>query len=319
MSAQQFGYRTSALEAVAGIDLSGKTAIVTGASAGLGVETARALAAAGAEVILPVRSPEKGEKATADIRSSTGNDKVFLAELDLIDPDSVRAFTSAYLATEKPLSILINNAGIMATPLRRSKQGYESQFATNHLGHFLLTCLLAPALKAGTPSRVVCLSSTGHQITSVLFDDINFEKTEYDKWMAYGQAKSANALFAVELNRRLSPFGVEAFAVHPGGIMTELQREMPAEELRARGWVDEHGNVNELFKTVEQGASTSVWAATSPDLTGKGGVYCEDCSIAEIVEERGTYRGVMPHARDPEAAKRLWQVSEAMVGQKFDF
>ena len=237
----KFGHGTVATEVVEGIDLTGKTAIVTGAASGLGVETARALLKAGATLVLPVRSVERGQKIADELAADTGNANVSVAQMDLIDYPSVRRFAEDFLKTHNRLDLLINNAGIMACPLTRSVDGYESQFATNHLGHYLLTCLLAPALINAAPSRVVVLSSIGHRISSVRFDDINFETTDYEKWTAYGQAKSANALFALELNRRLAPKGVQAFSVHPGGIMTNLQRDMSDAEIKGMGWVDDDG------------------------------------------------------------------------------
>jgi NAD(P)-dependent dehydrogenase (short-subunit alcohol dehydrogenase family) len=250
----------------------------------------------------------------ADIRGSKVTGSVHVAEMDLSDFASVRRFAEGFRAEGKPLHLLINNAGIMACPLQRTPAGFESQFATNHLGHFLLTTLLMPALKAGAPSRVVSLTSTGHKLSPVEFDDISFEKRPYDKWKAYGQAKSANALFAVELDRRHRPSGVSAFSVHPGGIMTGLQKELPREEMSALGWLNEDGTPREGFKSTAQGAATSIWAATSRALDGKGGLYLEDCNVA-VLADASTPRhiGVMPHALDPAAAQRLWTVSEQML------
>ncbi len=319
--AREFGYRSSALDVVEGIDLKGKNAIVTGASSGLGVETARALAKAGASVTLPGRSPDKLKGAVDDIIASTGNKNVSAAEMDLGDLDSVRKFADAFVASGQPLHILINNAGIMATPHRTTAQGFESQFGTNHLGHFVLAGHLLPALEKGARdgyARVVALSSTGHRICSVDLDDPNFEKTPYDKWMAYGRAKSANALFALELDNRFKDKGIRAFSVHPGGIMTGLQRDMDPEEFKRLGWVDAEGNVNDRFKTVEQGAATATWCATAPELKGQGGFYCEDCAPAKPVDDMGkSMSGVLPHVRDPETAKALWTKSEEMVGERF--
>jgi NAD(P)-dependent dehydrogenase (short-subunit alcohol dehydrogenase family) len=231
--ASPFGAKTQVEEIIRGIRLAGKTAIVTGGASGLGVETVRALAAAGARVVMPVRSREAGEKVAAELRASTGNNAIEVADLDLGDFASVRAFADAFVKRGAPLHLLINNAGIMATPERRIMDGIESQFGTNHLGHMLLTCRLAPSLAKG--ARVVALSSIGHRRSPIKFDDPNFETTKYDKWEAYGQSKTANSLFAVELNRRLEPKGVNAYAVHPGGIMTNLQRDMPKEEIKAFG------------------------------------------------------------------------------------
>ncbi len=315
----KFGHGSTAMEVIAGSDLHGKNVMVTGASSGIGIETARALAAAGADVTLPVRNPEKGETVAAEIRATTSNKQVHVAELDLSDFASARHFAEAFIAAGKPLHLLINNAAIMACPLTRSAEGYEAQFATNHLGHFLLTGQLAPALKAGAPSRVVVLSSIGHRLSPIHFDDIHFAQRAYDKWLAYGQAKTANALFAVELNRRLSPAGVTANAVHPGGIMTGLQQHLSQEEMNAMGWFDQDGKPHPVFKTLAGGASTSIWAATAPELEGRGGLYLEDCNEGEPAVSEKRMSGYFPHAVDKEAAARLWKVSEAMVGEVFDF
>jgi len=310
-----FGHPSTALEVVADVDLAGKTAVVTGASSGIGVETARALASAGARVLMPVRNRDKGEAVAADIRSSTGNDEVVVLDMDLAVPASVRACAEVVLARDEPIHILINNAGIMACPLRRTPEGWESQFATNHFGHFLFTTLLMPALLRGAPARVVNLSSIAHRITGVDFDDPHFERREYDKWQAYGQAKTANVLFSVGLNARYADQGVTANAVHPGGIMTGLQKDLSREEMEAMGWFDDDGNVREGFKTVEGGASTAVWAATSPLLEGAGGLYLEDCNVAAPARPELPYRGIHPHAIDADAAERLWALSEEMAVQ----
>ncbi|HYD83449.1 MAG TPA: oxidoreductase, partial [Opitutus sp.] len=272
-----YGLRTEAREALGGRDLTGKVAIVTGGYSGIGLETTKTLAGAGAIVIVPARSAEKAQKALVGIAN------VEQAALDLADPGSIDAFAGGFLSRTKTLDILINNAAIMASPLMRDARCYEAQFATNHLGHFQLAARLWPALKAANDARVVALSSIGHRIAPPDLDDPNFERTEYNKWLAYGRAKSANALFAVGLDQRGAAHNVRAFAVHPGGIMTDLQRYMPEEEQRAMGWIDEAGNVNERFKTPSQGAATSVWCAANAQLDGKGGVYCEDCDIAAAV------------------------------------
>ena len=318
--ASPFDGKTQAEEVIAGVRLAGKTAIVTGAASGIGVETARALTAAGARVVMPVRSRDKGEAVAAEIRSSTGNVAVEVADMDLADFASVRAFADEFVRAGAPLYLLINNAGIMATPERRIMDGFESQFGTNHLGHMLLTCRLAPALLKGAPGRVVELSSIGHRRAPINFDDPNFQHHPYEKWEAYGQAKTANSLFAVGLNRRLEPRGVNAYAVHPGGIMTALQRDLSAAEIKAFGWVDDEGRVNDRFKTVSGGASTSVWCATSPMLAAGGGVYCEDCNIAAAVPaDDPSFAGVRPWAIDPDAAERLWTLSERLLGETFRF
>jgi NAD(P)-dependent dehydrogenase (short-subunit alcohol dehydrogenase family) len=314
----KFGMRSTAAEVIDGIDLHGKTAIVTGATSGLGIETARALAGAGAEVFIPARNLEKGETVADGIRAAVAGANIHVLELDLSDFASIRRFTDEFLALGKPIHILINNAAIMACPLARTPEGFESQFATNHLGHFLFTGRLASAL-AGGSARVVSLSSIGHRLSPVHFEDIHFEKRPYDKWLAYGQAKTANSLFAVELNNRIAPHGGTANAVHPGGIMTGLQQHLTTEEMTAMGWIDSEGKLNALFKTVEQGAATSVWAAVAPELAGHGGLYLEDCNQAEPAAPEKPYSGVHAHAIDPDAAARLWVESEAMVGERFSF
>jgi NAD(P)-dependent dehydrogenase (short-subunit alcohol dehydrogenase family) len=308
-----YGMRTEAREATGGRDLKGKVAIVTGGYSGLGLETTRALAEAGAIVIVPARTPEKAQQALVGINN------VEQASLDLADPRSIDAFAGGFLSRTKKLDILINNAAIMASPLMRDARGYEAQFATNHLGHFQLTARLWPALKEGGGARVVSLSSIGHRISPPDLEDPNFERTEYNKWVAYGRAKSANALFAVGLDRAGESHNVRSFAVHPGGIMTDLQRYMPEEEKRAMGWIDEHGNVDARFKTPSQGAATSVWCATNAQLDGQGGVYCEDCDIAAQVpaDDKG-FSGVRPWAIDPVLADKLWDLSEQMTGVRFD-
>lgn len=302
-----FGLRTSAADAVKGIDLSGKTAIVTGGYSGLGLETVRALAGARARVIVAARRPNAASEALAGVAG-----QIEIGELDLSDPASIDAFGRSF---EGPLHILINNAAIMANPLTRDSRGYESQFATNHLGHFQLVGRLWAALVAAKGARVVSLSSIGHRICGVSLDDPNFDKTPYDKWQSYGRAKSANALFAVGLDARGKAHDIRAFGVHPGGIMTNLQRFLPMEEQIAMGWVDEAGNVNKLFKTPEQGAATSVWCATSPKLDTIGGVYCEDCDVAKLWETGDApYGGVHGHAVDADIAEELWALSEKMTG-----
>jgi NAD(P)-dependent dehydrogenase (short-subunit alcohol dehydrogenase family) len=308
-----YGMRTEAREATGGRDLTGKVAIVTGGYSGLGLETTRALAEAGAIVVVPARTPEKAQKALVGIAN------VEQASLDLADPRSIDAFAGGFLSRTKKLDILINNAAIMAAPLTRDARGYEAQFATNHLGHFQLTARLWPALKEGGGARVVSLSSIGHRISPPDLEDPNFERTEYNKWLAYGRAKSANALFAIGLDRAGEPHNVRAFAVHPGGIMTDLQRFMPEEEKRAMGWIDADGNVDPRFKTPSQGAATSVWCATNAQLDGQGGVYCEDCDIArQVPADDKSFAGVRPWAIDPVLADKLWDRSEQMTGVRFD-
>lgn len=308
-----FGMRSTAADVIAGVDLAGKTALVTGGYSGLGLETVRQLAGAGARVIVGARRPDA---AAADLAGISG---VEILKLDLSDPASIDTFAAEVAGVAAQIDLLINNAAVMANAFTRDARGYESQFATNHLGHFQLTARLWPLLKAaGAGTRIVVLSSIGHRIASVDFDDIGFDRRAYNKWKAYGQAKSANALFAVHLDSLGAPHGIRAFAVHPGGIVTPLQRHLTQEKQVAMGWFDAEGNVNERFKTVKQGAATSVWCATSPLLAGKGGVYCEDCDIAaRWSESMDPNSGVRDHAIDPAVAAKLWTVSEAMTGVAF--
>lgn len=314
-----FGPTTTARETLHGLDLSGKVAIVTGGYAGIGLETTRALAEAGATVIVPARNPDKARQALGSIP------RVEQGKLDLLDPPSIDAFASEFLATGRALHMLINNAGIMATPLTRDSRGYESQFSTNHLGHFQLTVRLWPALRKAFGGRVVSLSSRGHQRAGIDFDDPQFQRRAYDRWEAYGQSKTANVLFAVGLDRRGESNGVRAFAVHPGAILTELGRHMTDEELRAFGLsrTDLPGTVpagksvaeGGDFKNQEQGAATSTWCATSPRLAGIGGVYCQDVDVAPLFEDNSDSNvGVRPYAIDPRAAERLWSLSEELTG-----
>jgi NAD(P)-dependent dehydrogenase (short-subunit alcohol dehydrogenase family) len=239
-------------------------------------------------------------------------------ELHLDRPAHVRAFAKAFLAKHTRLNLLIGNAGVMACPLMRTPEGWEMQFATNHLGHFLLANLLAPALVAGAPSRVISVSSAGHQFSPVVFDDIQFERRPYDKWQAYGQAKTANILFALEFDRRFASRGVRAFSNHPGGIRTELGRHLTPEDIKLlteRSQQRASKGVM-VWKNVEQGASTQVWGATAPELDGKGGLYLEETQISGTEPPPGS-AGCAPYALDPESAKRLWAVSEQLLGESF--
>ncbi len=312
-----FGPFTPAREVVAGHDLHDVSAVVTGATSGIGVETARALAEAGAAVTLAVRDRAAGKAAAADINRTATGGKVSVGPLDLSDFASVRAFAEAWGAA--PLHILVNNAGVMACPQSYTADDLEMQIGTNHFGHYLLAALLAPALRKaadglGRSARVVSLTSIGHRRSAVNFDDPHYRQRPYDKWEAYGQSKTANALFAVGFNARHADQGVTANSVMPGGIMTPLQRHLPREEMIAFGWMDQAGKVAEGFKTPEQGASTSVWAAVGPELEGVGGLYLEDCAQAAPWTKDIPFRGVMPHALDPEAAERLWTLSEKTTG-----
>ncbi|XXF78958.1 oxidoreductase [Myxococcaceae bacterium GXIMD 01537] len=302
-----FGARTTAREVLGNRGLDGAIAVVTGGYAGVGLETTRALAAAGATVIVPARTPDKARAALA------GMERVELEHLDLSEPETIDAFAERFLSSGRPLHMLVNNAGIMATPLRRDARGFESQFATNHLGHFQLTARLWPALRKANGARVVSLSSRGHHRAAIDFEDPHFERRPYDKWIAYGQSKTANALFALAVDVRGEPHRIRAFSVHPGGIMTELARSLSDEELRAI----RAAFTGDFLKTPEQGAATSAWCATSPQLDGMGGVYCEDVDIAQAVPaDSPEPRGVKPWARDPELAERLWTKSEEWTGVK---
>jgi NAD(P)-dependent dehydrogenase (short-subunit alcohol dehydrogenase family) len=315
---RRFDRSSTSDEVLDGIDLSGRTALVTGASSGLGAESARALAAHGARVVMTGRDLAKTERVAEKIRSSTGNRAIEVMELHLEKPASVRAFAKDFLARHRALHHLIGNAGVMACPLERTAEGWELQFATNHLGHFLLGCLLAPALRAAAPSRVVSVSSAGHSFSPVVFEDIHFERRPYDKWQAYGQSKSANVLYALELDRRLAGQGVRAFGLHPGGIVTELGRHLDEEDVRAiRARAAEHTPDGKAFwKTPEQGAATQLFAATAPELDGRGGLYLEDVQVSGI-EPCPLGRGCSPWALDPEAAQQLWALSESTLGESF--
>lgn len=306
----------TALDMVEGIDLGGRNAIVTGGASGIGIETVRALAHAGADVTIAARNETAARAVAGEINRELGADRVSWDRLELGDLASVRDFAARW--GDRPLSILVNNAGVMACPLGRTKDGFETQFGTNHLGHFLLATLLAPALGKGAPSRLVSLSSTGHMYSPIDFDDPNYLVRDYHPFKAYGQAKTANALFAVEFDRRYRDKGIRAFSVMPGVINTNLGRHMTA-ELREELGIQPGSKtgLEAMYKSAAQGASTSVWAASSPDLDGHGGLYLED--NAEAVPwtkslPRGV--GVMPHALDPEAARRLWDLSEDLTGAR---
>ena len=316
---------STAADVIGGIDLTGKTIIVTGGYAGIGLETVKTLAGAGADVIVPARDLKKA------IHNVAGIPNVTVEPLDLMDPQSIDSFARKFLQTGRPLDILINNAGIMWVPLQRDARGYESQLSTNHLGHFQLTARLWPALKQVSHARVVSVSSFGHHIAPFDFEDPNFERREYETLAGYGQSKTANNLFAVELDRRGKAFGVRAFSLHPGSVNgTDLGRVAPMALFQQMGTHDADGNiypeVAQRLKTIPQGAATTVWCATSPQLEGLGGLYCENAEVAEVdngsiehrYDEPWTLRGVKPYSIDPDNGRRLWTLSEQMTGITFE-
>lgn len=307
-----FSATSTAAEVVQGIDLSAKRALVTGAASGIGVETARALASAGAEVVLAVRDVAAGARVAADLTRTTGNGRVTVRPLDLADLASVRAFVAGW---EGPLHVLVANAGVMACPEQHTPDGWELQLATNHLGHFALATGLRPSLAAARGARVVSVSSSAHLRSPVVFDDLHFERRPYEPWSAYGQSKTANVLFAVEATARWRDDGITSNALMPGGIATNLQRHIggAAYMEQARERFEKAGK---FLKTPEQGAATSVLLATSPLLEGVGGRYFEDCNEALPHDGKSAVSGVAAWALDPEAAARLWTLSQRAVGAR---
>jgi len=319
-----FSATSTASEVMRDINLAGKTAIVTGGYAGIGLETVKALASAGAKLVVPARDIQKAKKNLIGIANVT------IEQLDLMDPASIDTFAAKFLEANSPLHILINNAGIMWVPLQRDSRGYESQLATNHLGHFQLTARLWPALKRAQGARVINVSSFGHQMAPFDFEDPNFERRDYETLQGYGQSKTANNLFTVELDHRAQQVDVRSFSVHPGAVNgTDLGRVAPMALFQQMGTHDADGNiypeVAKKLKTVSQGAATSLWCATSPQLNGKGGVYCEDADIAELdlgnidhhYDDPLTLHGVKPYSVDADNAKRLWSLSEELTGVAF--
>ncbi|SFD75472.1 NAD(P)-dependent dehydrogenase, short-chain alcohol dehydrogenase family [Paenibacillus catalpae] len=306
-----FGSQTTAQEVLAGQDLSGKVAIVTGGHSGIGLETTRALAEAGATVIVGARNVTVAQELLAPLKN------IEVIQLDLADPTSIDEFTAVFRSSNRALDLLILNAGVSFSPTIKDSRGFDTHFATNYLGHFQLTEGLWDALKLSGNARVVALSSIGHMSGPIDFDDLQFTRRPYDKVVSYGESKTACSLFAVELDRRGREHGVRAFAVHPGAILSGLTRHLSDEELAGWGVIrNEDGTFTSSggFKTAEQGAATSVWCAVSPMLNGKGGVYCEDCDIAEIVPADSTLQhGVRPWAIDPVLAKKLWTISEDLL------
>lgn len=301
-----FGFASTAAEVAAGVDLTGRRVVVTGASSGIGIETVRAIADTGAEITLAVRDVAAGERAAKDVALTSGNTKLHVAPLELADPASIAAFVASW---DGPLHVLVNNAGVMACPEQRTAAGWELQFATNHLGHFALAIGLHKALAADGAARIVSVSSSGHQISPVIFDDLHFDFRPYDPWLAYAQSKTANVLFAVETTRRWARDGITANALMPGAIYTNLQRHT--------GGKGSGRTPADQFKSVQQGAATSVLLAVSPLLEGIGGRYFADCNEAETVDRRtGTLGGVARYALDAANAERLWTVSEQLLNSQ---
>lgn len=307
----ELGEHTTTDEVLEGVDLRGTVVVVTGASTGLGSETARALAARGAQVVLAVRDRARGESAMAAIRDTVSDAALDMALLDLASLVSVRSFASQLLRRYERIDVLINNAGVMYSPLERTVEGFELQFGTNHLGHFLLTNLLVPAILTAAPSRIVNLSSGGHRGSDIVWHDPNYEHRPYDKFESYGQSKTANILFTVELDRRLAGRGVRSYAVHPGMIVTELGRHMTRDDMEVLRDRAAQGSTGGLpaYKSIQAGAATSVWAASAAELSDIGGVYLADCQISSAAE----------WATDRHSASRLWSLSEDLVGQRFDW
>ena len=308
-----FSSKTTANKITCDIDLSGKTAIVTGGYSGIGLETSRELVLAGANVIIPAKRKDTAAKNLDGIVS-----KENIIKMDLSDLNSVKKFTEEYKQNFKKLVLLINNAGIMACPETRIGKDWESQFAINHIGHFLLMKELMNLMADNQNARFVSLSSSAHSLTGIIWDDIHFQKNPYNKWLAYGQSKTASSLIAIEFHRRMKDKGVSGYSVHPGGIITPLQRHLEKDEMVALGWMKEDGSPSDLaknfFKTPSQGASTTLWCATNSKLNDIGGVFCEDCDIAkrktDIEESMQRYFGVADWAIDSEEALKLWEISE---------
>jgi len=309
-----FDHESTTDDVLEGVDLTDKRFLVTGASAGLGLETTRALAAHGAAVTMTARDLGKGIAAMEQVLEAVPHAELDLRELDLADLASIRAFAHGFVDDHPRLDGLIANAGVMACPQGTTVDGFETQLGTNHLGHFLLIQLLTPSLVATGSARVVLLTSAGHRFSDVDLDDPGFERQPYDPWVAYGRSKTANVLCAVALDERLRDQGVRAFAVHPGGVTTELGRHLTDETLQALADRQARSSTPIRWKTIPQGAATTVWAATSPALDGLGGRYLEDCGLAEVSTDPDAPRGVRDYAVDPERARALWELSEQLVG-----
>jgi NAD(P)-dependent dehydrogenase (short-subunit alcohol dehydrogenase family) len=316
----QFGFTSTADEVLKDHDLSGRTFLVTGGYSGLGHETARALAAKGAHVVLSGRDATKLAAAADEIATMTGA-KIDTLVCDLASLASVRAAGAEARARFGHIDVLINNAGVMAAPHGHTTDGFETQFGTNHLGHFALTKHLMPLLEKGRSPRIVNLSSRGHHIAPVDFEDPNFERRAYDPWISYGNSKTANILFAVGLEQRLGARGIHAYALHPGAIHTNLGRHMSEGDMaslreRMRQSAERTGEEPKPFKSIPQGAATTCWVATAPELEGRGGLYAEDCHVAEV-DDSSSIGGVRSYALDEASAERLWTLSEDLTGEKF--
>ena len=311
-----FNSKSNADEIIKDIDLTGKIAVITGGYSGIGLETTKGLVNAGAEVFIPAK---RTSLAAENLQGVVAKEKII--EMDLSDLNSVKSFADSFKESNNKLDLLINNAGIMACPETRIGKNWESQFAVNHVGHFLLTKELMHLMSNVEGARFISLSSSAHSLTPILWEDIHFENNAYDKWIAYGQSKTASSLIAIEFNNRMKDKGVKGFSVHPGGIMTPLQRHLENQEMVALGWLKEDGSPSDLvknfFKTTSQGAATTLWCATSPTLNDIGGVFCEDCDIAkrknDVDESLQRYFGVADWAVDSDEASKLWEVTETML------
>jgi NAD(P)-dependent dehydrogenase (short-subunit alcohol dehydrogenase family) len=313
----KFNNETTTSDVLEGIDITGRKVLITGGSSGLGTQTALALASKGAHVIITARDMEKVNKIVEDIKKSSKNEFVEAYFLELDSFKSIREFVDAFKEKHDSLDILINNAGIMACPHSKTQDGFEMQFGTNHLGHFLLTGLLVPLLSKGKAPRIVNVSSARHQASGVVFEDIAFKNRDYDKWLSYGQAKTANILHALELEKRLANKGIHAYSLHPGVIKTNLVRHLTQDDFESINKNVSQGVL--IRKNIEQGAATQVYAATAPELEGKGGLYLSDCQIMKVNDEIAGQHALRSFAVDSKLAEKLWTISEEMVGEQFNF